>query len=347
MLFRRAGRAGVLLAATLPVTVLPATAQEETRRLLRRVADVSREDLRRLEAGSPIVRVVETENRAELTLVYAVRVRAPVSFILARARERHILVDDVDAPNRRGIFGGSPAESDFRGLSLDRSEVRQLRRCRVADCEHKLSEESIRRLHEQVDWSGDAVDEQANAFFRRELASLAADYAMRGDAAAPVYADKREPLSVSDGLDALLSGAVFLRELDPAFHRHLSEYPRYRSPTIEDRFSWTLEDLGMKTVLSLHHVAIRPASESGAALVGAKRLYSNHYLQAGLRVLHIAPASRDPQAADSYVTVVTRLRFDGEVGGVRRTAMERRLEANADAVLLAVRDHLEAEFIQP
>ncbi|MDH3732016.1 MAG: hypothetical protein OEU54_00720 [Gemmatimonadota bacterium] len=346
MTYRTAGSAALLLAVSLPLSARSAEAQDETRKLLRRVAGASGDDLSRLASGVPLVRVVDTGDESELLMVHAVRMRAPVAFILDQARDSRVLVDDAEGAHARGVFADPPGAADLAGLALERREVRQLERCEVGDCGLKLPAETIERLHRDVDWDSRTAGEDANRFFRREMFAILASYRDNGHEAAPVYADKAEPLHVGEGLEGLLAQAGYLVELDASFHRHLSRYPQVAQSAIEDRFSWTVEDLGVKSVVSLNHVAISPINQAGRALIGVKRLYANHYLQAGLRVILISPATGDPEAADTYVTVVTRLRFDGDLGGLRRTAMERRLERNADQAMVAVRDHLEAAFLQ-
>jgi hypothetical protein len=244
------------------------------------------------------------------------------------------------------VFSDPPAEADLERLSLERGEIRALERCRPRDCGLKLSAETIDRLHTEVDWSSRTAGDEANRFFRRELLSAMTAYSEGGNKAAPVYADKGEPLDVAEGFERLMADDDYLGKLDPVLREYLTAYPLGRSRDIEDAFSWTVEDLGVKSVVSLNHIAVKPRGASGSALIGVKRVYANHYFQAGLRVIVLTPGADDSLEADSYVTVITRLRFDGDLGGIKRTAIERRLERNAEAVLAAVRDQLEAWYLQ-
>ncbi len=343
---RTFGSAMLALAVSLPLAARSAEAQDDATRLLRDVAGASRDDLARMADGVPFIRTVPGGSDHELTQVHAVRIAAPVRFILDQARERHLLLDDVEGPEARGVFNRPPREEDLQRLVLERAEIRQLKKCRTGDCGLKLPAATIERMHEEVNWSAEDPEDEANRFFRRVLFETLEAYTSRGHAGAPVYGDKPEPLSVRDGFDSLFVDRGLIPRLDPGFRRHLSGYPAEIDPAVEDRFSWTIEDLGVKSVVSLNHVAIKPRTPGGSALVGVKRLYANHYFQAGLRLLVLTPATGDPNDPDTYVTVVTRLRFDGEIGGLKRTAMERRLEMNADEVLTVVRAQLEALFAQ-
>jgi len=348
MAHRTAGSAALALAASWPLFAAPAPAhaQSDAERLLRHVAHASRDDLSGLAAGTPFIRTVDADTRREMMLVVAVRVRAPVRFVLGQVRAQHLLMDDAEGPDARGDFSDPPTIDDLAGLDLGSSDIRYLKKCRPRDCGLKLSVETIDRLEREVDFSARTARDDANRFFRRELLAEITAYAEGGDRAAPVYRDKAEPLEVSEGLELLLERSDYLEDLDPDFQRHLRAYPDDSSPGIEDSFMWSVEDLGVKTIVSLNHVAVDPHSASGAALIGVKRVYADHYFQAGLRVLVLMPADRDPAAPDTYVTVITRLRFDGELGGIRRIAMERRLERNAETVLVAVRDRIEGQYRQ-
>jgi len=349
-----AGSAALALVASLPLFAAPAQAQAQSQAewLLRRVAHASKDDLSRLAAGTPFIRTVEADTRREMILVVAVRVRAPVAFVLDRTRRGKLLMDDAEGPGARGDFSDPPELEDLAGLELGPGDIRYLKRCQPQDCGLKLSAEAIDRLERDVDFSSRSSREEANRFFRRELLSQVAAYSARGAEAAPVYADKEAPLDVAEGLEQLLERSGYLEDLDPDFHHHLRAYPGEGSSDvedssdIEDSFMWTVEDLGVKTIVSLNHVAVKPHSASGAALIAVKRVYADHYFQAGLRVLVLMPSTGDPAAPDTYVTVITRLRFDGELGGIRRIAMERRLERNAETVLADVRDRLEAQYRQ-
>ncbi|MFV1987793.1 MAG: hypothetical protein ACC682_10960 [Gemmatimonadota bacterium] len=344
--YRTAGSAALVLAASLPLFARPLDAQSDAERLLRTVADASKDDLEALRAGIPFVRTVRGDDRSQLTLVYAVRVSAPVQFVFDQARLHHLLVDDAEGHHARGVFADPPTGGDLAALTLDRRDIRDLERCRRSDCGLKLSGETIDRLQREVDWSARDAKDEANRFFRRELLASLVGYSAGGAAASLVYADKAVPLAVADGFDALLEDAEYLRELDPEFHRYLGAFPDVVSPDIDDAFTWTVEDLGVKSVVSLNHIVSKSRGASGSALIGIKRVYANHYFQAGLRILVLSPASGDPTGADTYVTVISRLQFDGELGGIRRTAIERRLEMNAERVLAQVRDQLESRYAQ-
>ena len=346
MTYRKVRSTAAALAVSAMLSTPLSAHQETAQRLLERVADASGDDLARVRSGGAFVRTVEDGDESGVTTVSAVRIRAPLAFVLDRTRTEHLLLDDAPDGGSRGRFGSPPAIDDIRRLELDRREIRDLERCRPGECDLKLTAGAIERLHRQIDWSARDSRERANEFFRRELVASVVEYAGRGDAGAPVYADKAGPLSVADGFDVLLGDARFLMDFDADFHRHLTLFPAVGSTDVEDGFTWAVEDLGSKSVVSLNHIATKARGPEGSAVIGVKRIYANHYLQAGLRLLVLAPGGADRDDGDTYVTVITRYRFDGEVSGLRRTAMERRLESNAEAVLIATRDRLEASFAE-
>lgn len=340
-------RGSVLLALTAVATVhpRPCLGQADPERLLRRVADASAVELANLAAGESFVKTLETRDRRELTQVYAVRVGAPVDFLLDQIRIGHLLLDDAEGAPARGFFGTPPRESDLETLSLSRSAIRALEACQPQDCDLKLPAEAIERISREVDWSSRTATEDANRYFRRTLLSILAAYMAHGDAAGLIYGDKPDPLDVGEGFEQLLRDAKEIQSVDAPFARYLGGYPDARLSDVEDMFTWTIEDLGMKSLVSLNHIAFKTArSGSGVSIIGVKRLYSSHYFQAGLRVIIVSPASGDPSIADSYVMVVDRRRFDGELGGLRRIVTERRLERRAEAVMASTKALVETEY---
>ena len=116
MTYRTAGSVALVLAASFPLFPRPVQAQSDTERLLRGVADASKDDLEGLRAGAPFVRTIGRGDRTELTLVYAVRVRAPVQFVLDQARSQHLLIDDAQGHEARGFFSDPPVDKDLAAL---------------------------------------------------------------------------------------------------------------------------------------------------------------------------------------------------------------------------------------
>lgn len=312
-------------------------AQAPAEELLRRVANASAEDLARLADGTPFVKTLETGDQRELTQVYVARLPAPADEVFRRIRTSHLLLDDAEGEGTRGFFDAPATAADVAGLSLARSQVRDLEKCRPGACDLKLPADAIERMHAEVDWEADDAGAQANRFLQNLLAGILDAYVRRGDAAGLTYGDKEEPLAVADGFATLLEDSRHRDAIDPALRSYLAGYPA-SAPGTEDLFTWTVEDLGLKSMISLNHIAIRPAdTPGGASVIGIKRIYSSHYFQAALRVVTVAPATDDP-GGDSYVTIFVQYRFDGEFGGIRRIATERRLERNAEAVLSATQE---------
>ena len=333
------------LAAVTPLQARPCHAQTDPERLLRRVADASRTQLADLAAGESFVKTLDTNDRRELVQVYSVRVEAPVDFVFDQIRIGHLLLDEAEGSEARGFFGNPPRESDLREFSLSRAALRALKSCRPEDCDLKLPAEVIEQINREVDWSSRTATDDANRLFRGMLLNILADYMALGDAAGLTYGDKPEPLDVGEGFDRLIRGAQEIRAVDAPFADYLRGYPESRSSDVEDIFTWTVEDLGTKSLVSLNHLSFKnEGGESGTSIIGIKRLYSGHYFQASLRVIIVVPGSGDPSVADSYVVVVDRRRFDGELGGIRRIATERRLERHAEAVLASTKTRVETAF---
>ncbi len=57
-------------------------------------------------------------------------------------------------------------------------------------------------------------------------------------------------------------------------------------------------------------------------LVVVKQIYASHYIQAGVKVYAVLPVSDTDPSQGVYVMLTQRLRFDGEVKGIKRSALE-------------------------
>jgi hypothetical protein len=273
--------------------------------------------------------------------MYVARVASSATEVFRKILAGHLLLDEAEGEGTRGFFGSPATEADFGAFALTRSQVRDLEKCRPGACDLKLPVGAIQRMHAEVDWSADDAEAQATRFLTRFLAEAVNDYARRGDAAGLTYGDKEEPLAVADGFETLLEHSRHRDAIHPSLRAYLVGYPT-PSPDAEDVFTWTVEDLGLKSMISLNHIAILPADRpDGTSVIGVKRIYSSHYFQAGLRVVTVSPATDDP-AGDSYLTILVQYRFDGELGGIKRIATERRLERNAEKVLTATQERLAA-----
>ncbi|KPK55767.1 MAG: hypothetical protein AMS21_13270, partial [Gemmatimonas sp. SG8_38_2] len=146
-----------------------------------------------------------------------------------------------------------------------------------------------------------------------------------------------------DGFRRLLAESASVFAYDAAFHRHLDRYPNASLQGVEDIFYWTVEDFSLKPVVGLHHMAIHAEPETTGvdAIIATKQIYASHYFQAALDyVIVVSVPGRD----EAYLLWVLRQRFDGNVGGIKRSMLERGLRSNIADMLNALRAQVERQY---
>ncbi len=308
------------LAIASPATALPAHIEEN----LREILGFRDGDIAKLE-NEAVARSVESEEAARtLTVAAAVRVPAPTAPILADvARQRGVI--ESDALQLAGLFGEPPAPEDLSAFSLPAEDLKHLRKCRLQSCKVKLQAAAIEEF-QALDWSAPDASDEVNAIVRRRMLDYVRGYLREGNAALATFADKSEPLSVADGLATLLSRAKYMNRHVPELERHLRSFPRDPTPGVKDVLFWTLRDYGLSPVTGVTHAALyAPETEEGlVGMVLAMQLFSTHYLQARMQVVALFVDDQHPEQA-SWLVIVDRSLFDGELGGLQRGMVRRGL----------------------
>jgi hypothetical protein len=105
---------------------------------------------------------------------------------------------------------------------------------------------------------------------------------------------------------------------------------------------WSKETLGMKPIISITHFSAARfnSPELPAAVVVAKQVYATHYKNASITVT--ALVAEDDRRYLVYLNHAHVDAFRGFFGGIVRRAVERRVKAEAPAVLRGLRVRLES-----
>jgi hypothetical protein len=77
-------------------------------------------------------------------------------------------------------------------------------------------------------------------------------------------------------------------------------------------------------------------------LVVVKQIHASHYIQAGVKVYVVLPVSDTDPSQGVYVMLTQRLRFDGEVKGIKRSALESGAKRAANSQLKSFKAYAEA-----
>jgi sulfur carrier protein ThiS len=268
--------------------------------------------------GQAVVRLLKSDDNRDVAVSGVIAVRAPRDAVVAHALEGRAFISAE--PIRFGVFSHPPTAADVRQAAFDNSEYKDLRKCRRADCDFKLSAAAMQSFMTGVEWSAPNAKAQADERLRTDLLQLLTDYQRHGNAAMLTYDDARVPARAADVFAALLAQSSHLSGYAPALFRYLETYPAERPAAVRDVLYWAEERLPhMRPTLTVNHV-VAYAQPTGPAFVVRKQIYATHYFEGALQVLAVvdggalaAPPSAAPM---TYLVTVRRFRFDVLPGGI-------------------------------
>ena len=300
---------------------------------LQRVGGLSASELASLERGSIIAKVIDTGDRSEIFSLAVMRVKTTPARALQRLRD---LDGRAGAPwiIQAGRVAAAPSPSDFGAMTLDPGDVKHLGKCVMNNCELRLPAEVMDQFRKEVDWSSDTRTARANALFRQMLASYAAAYLQRGQAALFKYDNNDDPVRIADSLHILIPRFEVLRDTAPDLHEYLESFPEGRPEDAEDVLYWLKEKFWLVNVLSMTHATVADRATTSGRLVVAvsKQLYANHYYESSVGATFFLEGA---SGWGPHVIYINRTRAD-----IRRTGF-----TWFERVLLKylVRDRLEAQ----
>src|SRR5262245_23893598 len=149
-----------LVAATVASTSDPARA------FLMSAFKLSAAEIGRLDGGQVVSRTLDVENGREVATLGIVRIRTTPSTYVERLADIATFkrTDDV---LQIGKFSSPPRPEDVASLTIEDSDLRRLRECRVEDCDVRLPAEGIERLRREIDWHAPDASRQATRLVRQ------------------------------------------------------------------------------------------------------------------------------------------------------------------------------------
>ena len=340
----------------LPLALLPWThgasgpatpAQGETaHRYLSRTFGLSSADLRSLDERRAFSSTLSVTDPREVGTLGIIRMAVTAEFYATQLADIATFKRS-EAVVQIGTFSKPPHLDDVRDLTLDDGDIRNLRRCRVDDCDVQLPADLIERFRTTIDWNAPDATARANSMMRAALVDLVTRYRKAGGDALVLYADEKERVAV----------AAEFRDLVESERRVLPQFPKLRqyllTPTAplagagSDVIYWSKEKAGSRRVLTVTHLTIlRTTSATPTAYVAAsKQLYANHYFDASLGLTVLVAA--DAASPSTYVVYMNRSRVDtfgGLFGGVARRIVRLRARSTVSELLPRLRTRLEREF---
>ena len=348
----RSRRSRCLLAALLGLS-LPASGTSGAARddravtILTRSFGLSSADMRRIDAGAVVARTLDSDDGREVATLGVVRIAVPPEFFARRLADIAAFKKNSEAVLQIGTFRNPPHEEDLRALTLDPSDIDDLRDCRVADCDVQLPADAIERFRTEVNWKASGADQQAGAVMRSTLVGYVRRYRTSGEPALVTYADKSKPIAVGREFRDLVEDDRRVLPQFPGLRQYLLAPAAAPGAMMADVVYWSKERIGRKPVLSVTHLVIwRPPPGSPAEYVAAsKQLYASHYFDASLGLtMMIGGGGASPA---TYVAYLNRSRVDmfgGVFGGVTRALVKSKTRGAAADNMERLKTGLERAF---
>ena len=290
-------------------------AQREPHAALKRHVGLTDAELREMEQGKVIAKVLETDNKNEVAVFGAVWIEATIDRFVRWQKDIETF-EGGDAVLAIQKITRPPRLADFAKLTFPEDDLDDLRKCRVGNCPVKVDEAGLERLQSQVDWSASNAHQQANRVIRQLMLEGMESYLEGGDAAFGAYRDKKRPLFLDKEFDGLLENSPYLLEYDPEFHAYLDRFPAAELPGSEEFLYWSKVQFGLKPTVRVSHVVIYPLQDADDAevVIGSKMLYASHYFHVGLELKYLVRDTARPDANGFYLISLNRSRSDGLTG---------------------------------
>jgi hypothetical protein len=300
---------------------------------------------KRLMSGGPVTKLLDADASKEVAVFGAVWIEAP-------ARRYVEAVEDIENFEKGGGFkltkriSSPPTLADFDQLRLPEDDVKDLRTCRVGDCQLKLGEKGLRVFRTEVNWNRPGVQEAAEAVMRRLAFECVTEYLEGGNERFAVYRDNSHPTFVAEEFRAMVDAMPSLTTYMPSLRRYLLEFPKVQLPDATSFLYWQETEFGLKPTIRINHLTIRKAPDS--TVVASKMLYASHYFWTALELRMLLP---DPARGPGFwLVTINRSRSDG-LSGFRGLFVRRRVRSEAVngvlATLMATKNRLEQPRSRP
>ncbi len=265
-----------------------------------------------MEQGEVVAKLLETPLKNEIAVFGIVWIQAAPEFYLEKYQDIETFEKGKGVSAIKKI-SDPPRREDFDEFTLPEKDLEDLRTCKVRDCEIKVGEEGLKRIHGEVNWSAPDAHSQATAVIRKMALERLQAYQSGGNKELSVYVDKKKPNYVAREFAGLLENSPYLPAYIPEFHRYLLDYPKAELPRSKEFFYWTANVFGLKPIVRLNHVVIY-RNERDNVVIGSKQLYASHYFHAAYELRALIQDSAQPDRKGFYLASLNRSRSDGLTG---------------------------------
>lgn len=281
------------------------TSVAEFQQILQEKAALDAADFAALEQGQTVVKAAPITDKREIALCGLVNLRSSADQFL-RAYLDGMTHKKDQSILETGRFGSAPSVADLQQLTIESSDIEDLKQCVVGDCDIKLSANMIERFRREVNWAAPDYQVKAAELLKRMLVEYVGDYLKRGNAALMEYNDKRDQVRLADEHQALNTAPGYLNDL--------LRDSQSAMQLVTDVIVWSKIKFGLKPVVVINHVKVyRDVRDYGPqVLVASQQIYATHYFNSSLALTgFISVPGANPAG---YLVYENRSRTDGLQG---------------------------------
>ena len=310
---------------------------EKAQNVLKDGAGFTSDDFARLEKGEIIVKKLETKNNEEVAFCGALKLQASRDIVFAAFR-RAVEKQGKEVSKEGGLFSNPPTVADLKKLSVDKSDIKNLKDCKVGDCSWSLSSDLIKRLADEIDWSAADAEEKASDLIKKFMVENLNNYLQKGDSALMEYNDDPEPMSLANEQKSLLDSLLWINDFAPEFKDYLQKFPEGKLDGIEDIATWEKVRVGFKNVIINTHGILykKDDGDISQGLILSKQIYANHYFHSSMSLTGIVSFPKPDKTFDTFLFFVNHSRagaLTGTMGKLAKTAVDGEAENKLTAVL--------------
>jgi hypothetical protein len=313
------------------------TSFAEFQKILQEKSNFEQADFSALQFSQPVVRLAPVSDKREVAVSGLINIHAGADEFLKSYRDSMRRKSNA-AILEIGGFSKEPALADLQDLTIEASDIEDLKACVVGDCQVKLSASMIERFRREIDWESPDYQLKVTNLFKQILLEYVRDYVTRGEAALIQYNDKRDLVSLATGQRALAAASSYINDVlaDQKSDLHL----------VEDTIVWSKIKFGLKPVLAINHITIyrRDRDVGPQVLIASKQIYANHYFNASHALT--AFVSVPGATAAAYLVYENRSLADGLEGPfskIKREVVEKKAVEGLRTILQHSKSSLEGQ----
>jgi hypothetical protein len=330
----------LLLPAAIPIAQSPSRGfPAPIEQYLSKVVHPTPAERKQLLDGMAMARLLTVTGGNEIAVFGAVWIKSTIDLYVQR-------LGDIEQFERGQGFkvtkriSNPPKLSDFDALRLPDEDVRDLRTCRVDNCEVKLGEKAVQRFRSEINWKAPDMRPAVDKLMRQLALEYATGYLAGGNAQLAVFRDSGKPTSVAKEFRDMVEHMPDLALWAPDLKRYLVDFPAVTLPSSTSFLYWQETEFGLKPTIRMSHVTMRQAPTE--TIVASRMLYASHYFWTGLELRALLP---DPSRGQGFWYVTTsRSRLDG-LSGLTGAFVRRRVRSEVllgtTAALRTAKDKME------